>query len=109
MRHYRLEFADFSPQIFLDCAYQGPFPRATVQRIQQAIELKTRPDRLKPPEYFGLPASVRARLARLTGADPDEIAITNSAMQGIGIAATGLKLGAGDEVVVASVNFPSNP
>jgi selenocysteine lyase/cysteine desulfurase len=44
----------------------------------------------------------------LTGSDAEEIAITNSATQGIGIAAVGLDLGAGDEVVVASSNFPSN-
>jgi selenocysteine lyase/cysteine desulfurase len=108
MRNYRQEFSDFSPLAYLDCAYQGPFPRVTVERIQQAIELKSRPDRLKAPEYFGLPASVRARIARLTGAEVGEITITNSATQGIGIPAAGLELGAGDEVVVASSNFPSN-
>jgi selenocysteine lyase/cysteine desulfurase len=108
MRNYRQEFSDFSPLAYLDCAYQGPFPQATVERIYQAIELKSRPDRLKAPEYFRLPERVRARLARLTGAEAAEIAITNSAMQGIGIAAAGLELGTGDEVVVASSNFPSN-
>jgi len=108
MRNYRQEFSDFSPVVYLDCAYQGPFPLATVERIQNAIELKTRPDRLKAPEYFGLPERVRTRLARLTGADAGEIAITTSATQGIGIVASGLPLGAGDEVVVSSTNFPSN-
>ncbi len=108
MRNYRQEFSDFSPLVYLDCSYQGPFPRVTVERIHQAIELKSHPDRLKAPEYFGLPARVRARIARLTGADAGEIAITTSATQGIGIAAAGLELGAGDEVVVASSNFPSN-
>jgi selenocysteine lyase/cysteine desulfurase len=108
MRNYREEFSDFSPLVYLDCAYQGPFPRATVERIQRAVELKSRPDRLKAPEYFGLPARVRARLARLTGADVGEIALTTSATQGIGIVATGLALGPGDEVVVSSANFPSN-
>jgi len=108
MRNYRQEFSDFSPHVYLDCAYQGPFPRVTVERIGRAIELKTRPDRLKAPEYFGLPARVRARIARLTGSRPEEIAITTSATQGIGVAAAGLSLGAGDEVVVASSNFPAN-
>lgn len=108
MRNYRQEFSDFSPMVYLDCAYQGAFPRATVERIHKAIELKSHPDRLKAPEYFGLPESVRTRIARLTGAEAGEIAITNSATQGIGIVAAGLELGAGDEVVVASTNFPSN-
>jgi selenocysteine lyase/cysteine desulfurase len=108
MRNYREEFSDFSPMIYLDCAYQGPFPRVTVERLHQAIELKSYPDRLKAPEYFRLPERVRARIARLTGAEAGEITITTSATQGIGIVAAGLELGAGDEVVVASSNFPSN-
>jgi len=108
MRDYPEEFADFSPLVYLDCACQGPFPRVTVERIHQAVELKSHPDRLKAAEYFDLPRRVRGRIARLTGADAEEIAITNSATQAIGIAAAGLDLGAGDEVVVASSNFPSN-
>jgi selenocysteine lyase/cysteine desulfurase len=108
MMDYCREFPDFSPTIYLDCAYQGPFPRATVARLQQAIELKCHPERLEAPEYFRLPERVRGRLATLIGADPSEIALTNSATQGIGIVAAGLGLAAGDEVVVASHNFPAN-
>ena len=108
MMDYCREFPDFSPTIYLDCAYQGPFPRATVARLQQAIELKCHPERLEAPEYFRLPERVRGRLATLIGADPSEIALTNSATQGIGIVAAGLGLAAGDEVVIASHNFPAN-
>jgi len=108
MRDYRREFADFSPTVYLDCAYQGPFPLSTVARIQQAIELKCHPERLEAPEYFNLPERVRACLARLIGAEPLEIAITNSATQGIGIVATGLGLKADDEVVISTRNFPAN-
>ena len=108
MRDYRQEFEEFAPTVYLDCAYEGPFPRVTVARIHQAIELKSRPDRLHSPEYFDLPGRVRNRLAKLIGADPSEIALTSSATQGLGVVATGLKLGPGDEVVVANRNFPSN-
>jgi selenocysteine lyase/cysteine desulfurase len=108
MPDYRQEFRDFAPTIYLDCAYQGPFPSVTVERIQHAIELKCHPERLAAPEYFDLPNRVRARLATLVGANPSEIALTNSATQGVGIVATGLGLKAGDEVVVASSNFPAN-
>ncbi|MFB3923853.1 MAG: aminotransferase class V-fold PLP-dependent enzyme [Terriglobia bacterium] len=108
MRDFQREFDDFAPTVYLDCAYQGPFPRVTVERIHKAIELKRRPDRLYSPEYFDLPRRARARLARLIGADPSEIALTSSATQGFGIVATGLQMGPGDEVVIASRNFPSN-
>ncbi len=108
MPDYRKDFFDFTPTIYLDCAYQGPFPRATAARIHQAIELKCRPERLAPSDYFDLPERVRGRLARLVGADASEIALTNSATQGIGIVAAGWALGAGDEVLIAGTNFPAN-
>ncbi len=108
MPDYRQEFCDFAPTTYLDCAYQGPFPRTTVARIQRAIELKCRPERLEPPDYFDLPKRVRSQLAALVGADASEIALTNSATQGIGTIAAGLDLRAGDEVVIASSNFPAN-
>jgi len=103
-----MDFFDFSPTIYLNCAYQGPFPLSTAARIRESCDLKCHPDRLGEREYFELPERVRGRLARLVGAEPEEIALTNSATQGIGLAATGLNLAPGDEVVVASTNFPSN-
>ncbi len=108
MADFRQYFPDFAPTVYLDCAYQGPFPRAAIARIQQAIELKCHPERLGSSEYFDLPERVRVRLARLVGADVTEIALTNSATQGLGIVVAGLELGAGDEVVISSSNFPSN-
>jgi selenocysteine lyase/cysteine desulfurase len=108
MTNYRDAFPDFSPTVYLDCAYQGPFPLATGERVREALELKLHPDRLTSPDYFELPERVRARLARLLGAEPAEIALTSSATQGIGIVAAGLKLEPGDEVVIAESNFPAN-
>jgi cysteine desulfurase/selenocysteine lyase len=108
MQDYSKEFFDFSPTIFLNCAYHGPFPRSTVERIHQAIELKCNPVRLGPHLFFETTETVRQRLAGLVGARPSEIALTNSATQGIGIVANGLGLKAGDEVVISSGNFPSN-
>ncbi len=108
MRDYRQEFSDFTPTIYLDCAYQGPFPRVTIARIRQAIELKCHPERLEESDYFDRPEQVRTRLAGLVGAGPSEIALTNSATQGLGIVASGLGFEEGDEVVLSSSNFPSN-
>src|SRR5690348_10655187 len=108
MPDYAQEFFDFSPTIYLNCAYQGPFPRVTVQRIQQAIEIKNNPARMKPTHFFAIIESVRRRIADLVGAAESEIAITNSATQGIGYVASGLGLKAGDEVVIGAGNFPSN-
>ncbi len=108
MRDYRQDFFEFSPTVYLNCAYHGPFPRLTVERILRAIDLKRNPACLESRHFFELPERVRKRLAAVVGADPAEIALTNSATQGIGIVATGLGLTAGDEVVISSDNFPSN-
>jgi selenocysteine lyase/cysteine desulfurase len=108
MHDFSREFFDFAPTIYLDCAFQGPFPRSTVHRIHQAIELKCDPARMNSHHFFDIIESVRRRAAELVGADAAEIAITNSATQGIGIVASGLGLKAGDEVVIGGGNFPSN-
>jgi len=108
MPDYAQDFFDFAPTTYLNCAYQGPFPRVTVQRIQQAIELKNNPARMKSSHFFSIIESVRRRMADLVGADVAEIAVTNSATQGIGYVASGLGLKAGDEVVICAGNFPSN-
>lgn len=108
MPDYSQDFSDFTPTTYLNCAYQGPFPKSTVQRIHEAIELKRDPVRMKPGHFFEITESVRSRVADLVGATSTEIAITNSATQGIGLVASGLGLKAGDEVVIGSGNFPSN-
>ena len=108
MNDYRKDFADFGETTFLDCATQGPFPLRTAQRVREAIELKCHPYRLESQEYFDLPQRVRTLLARLVGAEPEEISLTNSSTYGLSVVANGLDLGPGDEVVVTAVNFPAN-
>ncbi len=108
MNDYRKDFADFGETTFLDCATQGPFPHTTALRVREAIELKCHPYRLESQEYFALPRRVRTLLARLIGAQPEEIALTNSATHGLSVVANGLGLGPGDEVVTTAVNFPAN-
>jgi selenocysteine lyase/cysteine desulfurase len=108
MPDYRREFFDFGPVTYLNCAYHGPFPRVTVERIQRAIELEANPTRLKVSHFFELRERIRTRLAALTGAKPDEVALIASATQGIGHVAIGLEFHPGDEVVISSANFPSN-
>ena len=65
MRNYRQEFSDFSPLVYLDCSYQGPFPRVTVERIQRAMELKMPPGSPEGSRVFWLAGS-RPRANRPT-------------------------------------------
>jgi selenocysteine lyase/cysteine desulfurase len=108
MSDYRSEFSDFGPVTYLNCAYHGPFPRVTAERIQQAVELETNPTRLLTRHFFELREGIRTRLARIIGAPADQIALVGSATQGIGAVSSGLEFQSGDEVVISSANFPSN-
>lgn len=108
MPDYRKHFADFGGTTYLNCAYQGVFPLTAVARSHEAIDMKCHPERMEPAEYFGLPERVRSHLAAILGCDEREIALTSGATQGIGVLASGLDLGPGDEVLVAADNFPAN-
>jgi selenocysteine lyase/cysteine desulfurase len=108
MADYRRAFVDFGPVTYLNCAYHGPLPRVTAERIQRAIQIESDPAQLVKADFFELRERIRARLARLLGAAADGIALVGSATQGIGIVAGGLEFQPGDEVVISSDNFPSN-
>jgi selenocysteine lyase/cysteine desulfurase len=108
MLDHRRDFFDFGPITYLNCAYHGPFPRATAARIQSAIRIESDPTQLVKEDFFGLRERIRTRLAGLLGAQPDEMALVGSATQGIGNIANGLEWRPGDEVAISSENFPSN-
>jgi selenocysteine lyase/cysteine desulfurase len=105
---WREEFVGMDERVFLDCANQGPFPRVTIQAVEQALELKKYPERLKPQDYLDLPQQTRTALAKLIGAEPGEIALTNGASDGINAVANGLEWKAGDEIVLPAREFPAN-
>lgn len=117
-RDWREEFADFSApggpapggdnRIYLDCAAQGPFPRATVRAVEQALELKKFPERISTEIYFEYPQKTREALARLIGARPEEIALTTGASDGTNAVARGLAWQPGDEILLPAGEFPAN-
>jgi len=105
---YRSEFFDFEGVTFLNCANHGPFPRETVAAIEQAVALKTRPDRIRDDIYFRLPNETRQELAALLGGAPNDYAVTNGATDGAFAVARGLEWKAGDEVLGVEGDFPAN-
>jgi selenocysteine lyase/cysteine desulfurase len=56
--------------------------------------------------HFEVPVRVRAAIAELIGAKPEEIALTTGASSGLAALAYGLAWRPGDEVVTASGEFP---
>src|SRR5258706_274277 len=102
------QFADFEGRAYLNCAYQGPFPRETSKAIHEAIRLKEQPYRLADELLFSVPDEVRTELGGLLGAPPRNFAVTNGASDGIFAVVRGLEWRSGDQVLLAESDFPSN-
>lgn len=106
--NYKELFADFEGCAYLNCAYQGPLPLGTSEAIREAIRLKEQPYRIAEELLFSVPDDVRTELGGLLGASPRSFALTNGASDGILAVARGLDWRAGDQVLLAESDFPSN-
>lgn len=105
---WREAFFDFEGVTFLNAAGQAPMPRVSARALQQAMEWKKLPHQLPDGAYFELPDRVRALLARLISARPNEIALTTGATGGLAAVAAGIDWRPGDEVLVARGEFPAH-
>lgn len=106
MTDWRAEWFDFENVSYLNAAGQGPLPRASVRAAQQAIEWKKFPHLIPDEAHFGLPDRVRALLARLIGADPEEVAVTTGASAGVAAVAMALPWKSDEEVLLGEGDFP---
>ncbi|MFQ5877793.1 MAG: aminotransferase class V-fold PLP-dependent enzyme [Acidobacteriota bacterium] len=101
-------FSDFGGRAYLDCAAQGPFPKETAEEVRRALRLKEHPEEIEPGLFEDLPARARSAVARLIGCNPASIALGTGASHGLNLAARGLPLERGDEVLLAQGEFPAN-
>lgn len=92
--------------VYLNTGTAGPLPRRTAAAITAANERQLLDGRASfkvyLEEYFPLLDDVRARFARLLGADVGEIAITHHTTEGMNIAIWGLNWQPGDEIVLTT-------
>ncbi|HEX5478212.1 MAG TPA: aminotransferase class V-fold PLP-dependent enzyme, partial [Dehalococcoidia bacterium] len=101
------EFPIVAHCTYLDCASEGPLPNrtvATIRDVADAAQLPHLPQSKALPNYEQL---ARTRLARLIGADEDDIVFTSNTTHGTNIAAQGIAYRPGDNVVVPEPEFPS--
>jgi cysteine desulfurase/selenocysteine lyase len=101
------DFGPFAGRVWLNCAHQGPLPRAAAEEVREAIEWKVRPCQLTAERFAGVPARLRRALGRLIGAPADEIILGNSASYGLHLLANSFPWSAGDEVLLVRGDFPS--
>jgi cysteine desulfurase/selenocysteine lyase len=105
---HRKEFADFDDVTYLDAATQGPLPLASAQAAKEALEWKKLPFLIPNGTYFDLPDRIRASIAKIIHAEPDDIALTAGASAGFAAVAAGIDWKKCDEVIVARGEFPAH-
>jgi selenocysteine lyase/cysteine desulfurase len=103
---YRQEWFEIEDATYLNLAAQSPMPKVAHRAVQTAIEWKKYPHRIADSAYFEVPNRIRASIAKLIGASPEEIALTTGASSGMSAVAYGLTWKPGDEVLTAKGEFP---
>ena len=99
---------DAGDTIYLDAASTGPLPARSVAAETEFTRRRATPHLISYEDQFQTLDRCRAGIARLIGAATDEIALAPNTGAGINLAAWGLPLGPGDEVVVPDGEFPAN-
>lgn len=96
-------------RVWINASHQGPLPDVAAAATAEMVRWKQRPQHMSTPAPFTeVPERLRAALAGVIGAAPASVALANSASYGLHVVANGLGLGAGDEVIVAANDFPSD-
>jgi cysteine desulfurase/selenocysteine lyase len=104
----RSRFPSLSERIYLNSASEGPMPETAIAEAERIARLKGKPWEIGNDLYYRLPAEVRERLETLLHAPTGSVALVPGTSAGIGIAARGLPLSPGDEVLLLDGQFPSN-
>jgi len=104
----RSDFPVTAERIYLDTAYDGPYPTPVIQAGKDFLERRGRGLAGHVDDWLVVADEVKALLGRLLNATPQEIAITTNTTEGTNIIANSLGLGPGDSVVWDDLDFPSN-
>jgi cysteine desulfurase/selenocysteine lyase len=104
----RAEFPVTERWAYLDHAAVAPLPRRSGAILRAWADDQERNGVVHWPDWERRLETLRAGAARLIRAHPDEIAFVGSTTQGIGLVAEGFPWRAGDSVVTAAEEYPSN-
>ncbi len=104
----RAEFPVTERWAYFDHAAVAPLPRRSGDLMRRWVDEQERNGCVHWAEWERQLEANRRDLARLILADSDEIAYVTSTTQGIGLIAEGFPWRAGDNVVTAAEEYPSN-
>ncbi len=104
----RAHFPVLERVAYLNAGTDGPVPRAAVEAAAAELERELIDGRVGAhfERRFALQDELRAGYAALVGAEPDDVALTTSTSEGMGLLLAGLDLGPGDEIVTSDQEHP---
>lgn len=93
---------------YMNAASTGPLPQRSVDVQVDFTRRRAAPHLVPFDDQFGALARCRTLVAAMINASAEEIALTVNTGVGLNLAAWGLALGPGDEVVLSDGEFPAN-
>ena len=93
--------------VFFNTAAYGPLPEKTKRAIVENIDLRLAVQKEDIRQMYGLKDTLRQDFASLIGAEARQIGLSMNTSMGLDLAAYGLPLKAGDEIMVSDVEFPA--
>jgi len=94
---------------YLNAGTNGPLPRPAAEAMRRELDMTLAEPRIGMPAFQhhrDLRDRARAALGRAVAAPPDQIALTSSTTQGVGIVISGIDWKPGDEVVTTTEEHP---
>ena len=106
----RAEIPASTGSIYLQTGGIGPAPEAVIDEVKERLDFQNRgpADPRYAADMARIEPDLRAQLARVFGAEADEVALTHSTSEGISIVAWSLNWQPGDEVIISNIEHPAN-
>lgn len=93
--------------VYFNSAAYGPFASTVGKAIEENVELRTVAQRDDSHFAFGTADELRQDFAKLTGASSKQIGLALNTTFGLNLAAFGLPLKRGDEILLSDIEFPA--
>jgi L-cysteine/cystine lyase len=106
---FREEFPVLERLSYLNAGTEGPVPQAAEDAVRARVHLDLTEGRAGHAyfdEVMELAALARAGYATAMGAEPSEVALTNSTTYGVNTVLAGLSLAAGEEIITSDQEHP---
>lgn len=92
---------------YLDNAGVGPLPRPAASAVAASLDLQARRGSLAHGEIHEVAEVLRRTMGQFLGVSAETLAAVGSTSAGISVVAMGIDWRAGDNVIVAEIEFPS--